>query len=198
MDGVVNFNGILASAAQQALQLRSDTTYRRLVVAGDGNPAAKGVLEALSPKTVLAVPASDDGDAALVLSGLWLLHDWLEPSHTLSQGVETVNGSFWHALLHRREGDFNNARYWYGKCRNHPAMATLATEGQAIVKASNASDDARTITRDGWDTYAMVDFVESVYDAADDHPPVQLARDLQNLEWRILFDYTVRAAVRTR
>ncbi|HEV7298996.1 MAG TPA: hypothetical protein VGN72_06480 [Tepidisphaeraceae bacterium] len=194
MVGLVDFNGILTASAQQALALRTDSTYRRLVVSGDGDPAAKALLDGVTPATVLVAPARDEGEAALVLAGLWLLHDWLEPSHTLSQGVETANGSFWHAVLHRREGDFNNARYWYGKCRNHPVMATLATEGQAIVKASNASDDARTITRNGWDTYAMVDFVESVYDAADDHPPVQLARDLQNLEWRILFDYTVRAA----
>jgi hypothetical protein len=30
--------------------------------------------------------------------------------------------SFWHAIMHRREGDFWNSKYWYARCRNHPAL----------------------------------------------------------------------------
>src|SRR2546426_5983164 len=45
-------------------------------------------------------------------AGLWLYVDNLERSHTVSQGIETSTGSFWHGIMHRREGDFSNSHHW--------------------------------------------------------------------------------------
>ena len=46
--------------------------------------------------------------AATCRSGLWLYHDFLDEAHTISQEIETPEGSYWHALVHRREPDFSN------------------------------------------------------------------------------------------
>jgi len=53
--------------------------------------------------------------ARCCLSGVWLMHDFLDESHTISQGIATSSGSFWHGIMHRREGDFSNAKYWFRK-----------------------------------------------------------------------------------
>ena len=50
--------------------------------------------------------------AAACLAGLWLHHNFLDESHTLSQDIDTTTGSYWHAIMHRREGDYGNAKYW--------------------------------------------------------------------------------------
>lgn len=50
-------------------------------------------------------------------AGIWLYIDDLEASHTVSQGIETDLGSAWHAVMHRREGDFSNAKYWWARVR---------------------------------------------------------------------------------
>jgi hypothetical protein len=53
-------------------------------------------------------------------AGIWLYVDDLDRSHTISQSIHTPAGSFWHAIMHRREGDFGNSKYWLRQTRSHP------------------------------------------------------------------------------
>ena len=46
-------------------------------------------------------------------AGIWLYVDDLERSHGISQNLHTAEGSYWHGIMHRREGDFSNAKYWF-------------------------------------------------------------------------------------
>lgn len=43
-------------------------------------------------------------------------------SHTVSQGIEGTTGSYWHGIMHRREGDFSNSHYWFNKVGGHPVI----------------------------------------------------------------------------
>ena len=58
-----------------------------------------------------------------LLRALWhdAKGDW-ERAHQLAQDVETEDGAWVHAYLHRKEGDLANARYWYrrGNRADHP------------------------------------------------------------------------------
>lgn len=60
------------------------------------------------------------------LAGLWLLAGDLDASHEISQSLSDRTGSFWHAVMHRREGDFGNAKYWFHRVGRHPVLAQLA------------------------------------------------------------------------
>jgi hypothetical protein len=55
-------------------------------------------------------------------AGLWLYVDDLDRSHTISQGIEDVTGSYWHGIMHRREGDFSNSHYWMRRAAGHPLL----------------------------------------------------------------------------
>ncbi len=61
----------------------------------------------------------------LCLSGLWLLAGDLNRSHEISQKHSSAEGSFWHGIMHRREGDFGNAKYWFRRVGNHPVITQL-------------------------------------------------------------------------
>ncbi len=63
----------------------------------------------------------------LVLAGLWLLAGELDKSHAISQQYESADGAVWHGIMHRREGDFWNAKYWFRKAAGHPLYQTLRT-----------------------------------------------------------------------
>ena len=58
------------------------------------------------------------GDA--IKSGLLLWNDALDESHNISQGLENQTGSYWHGIMHRREPDYSNAKYWFGRVGTHP------------------------------------------------------------------------------
>lgn len=58
-------------------------------------------------------------------AGLWLYVDELDRSHAISQGISDATGSFWHGIMHRREGDFSNSHYWFNRVGHHPAMDTI-------------------------------------------------------------------------
>lgn len=59
------------------------------------------------------------------VSGLWLLAGDIDRSHTLSQDITNHEGSFLHAIMHRREGDFSNAKYWFNRVGQHPVIDQL-------------------------------------------------------------------------
>lgn len=112
-------------------------------------------LAALSDTELLGLDRIIDEDAAAcVRSGLLLLGDDLDRSHTLSQSIDSPDGNFWHGIMHRREPDYGNSKYWFRRVGDHPTFDTLP----AHVNAGPAADE---ITVSGsWDPFAMVDIVE--------------------------------------
>src|SRR6056297_3123890 len=92
------------------------------------------------------IPASNH---PLCLSGLWLLAGELDRSHTISQDLPAAEGSFWHGIMHRREADFSNAKYWFRRVGSHPVSDRLAEMASDVyddpcsfVDACSHADDA--------------------------------------------------------
>jgi len=187
----------LSDAAMEILRSGADQAYARLVVvrapSGAASGAIRGTLAGLTPTTVLRAPATSHDDAHALIAGLWLWHDFLEESHNISQGIPSPTGRFWHAIMHRREGDFSNAKYWYAKCANHPVLPSLNARASAILNPLPAEKALLRLTANGWNTNAFVDFVEQLHDRPND-PHYRLAVALQRLEWQALFDHCTRAA----
>src|SRR5688572_8078834 len=99
---------------------------RRELGAGRPSSSSRSALKTLSQESTFAhTRVVDDEMAACCVAGVWLLHDFLDESHTLSQGIDTSAGSFWHGIMHRREGDFSNAKYWFRHTGRHPAMGPI-------------------------------------------------------------------------
>lgn len=59
---------------------------------------------------------------------------WIE-AHHLAQEVDTADGAWVHAYLHRKEGDAPNAQYWYNRAGKKSPNNSLEEEWEEIVKA---------------------------------------------------------------
>jgi len=79
------------------------------------------VFDVTLTKEIAALTAPD-----LVKAGLYLLNDDLATSHTLAQVHEGEPlADYWHAIIHRREGDYGNSRYWFGRAGQEPVLAQI-------------------------------------------------------------------------
>ncbi len=141
---------------------------------GVPNKAVRDQLDAMTvPNAFAHAKVLDPTMARACLSGVWLLHDFLDESHSISQAIDTPEGSFWHGIMHRREGDFSNSKYWFRMTGDHPVFEEL----------SEACDH--------WDPYEFVDQCKAAIRSTDDSG----CRRLQQAEWEHLFDYCYRHAV---
>ena len=118
-------------------------------------------------------------DKPEIAAGLWLYVDELDRSHVLSQQMHTPTGSFWHAIMHRREGDFSNSKYWYRRTGKHPAMNRIRTAGGGAGAGTSEG---------GYDPAAFVDRVQRCHEKAGQSPDPELI-SIQHKEWLALFEW---------
>jgi hypothetical protein len=116
-------------------------------------------------------------------AGIWLLAGDLNRSHEVSQNLETVEGSYWHGIMHRREGDFWNAKYWFRKVGPHPVFEQLAQH----LSLANSTLPIQDLSSSTKVAAALVDSCERALSSQ----PEQV-NELQRicwLEWQFLFHY---------
>lgn len=161
---------------------------------GQPNLRAKPALAALRAEELFAPghPANLDM-AGACLAGLWLRHNFLDESHTLSQDIDTPTGSYWHGIMHRREPDYGNAKYWFRHVGRHAIFGDLAAEARVLAAAQPSIDLAVSLLAESeWDPFQFVDLCQQA--ALDQGPLEALCRAIQQREWELLFEFSFRAA----
>ncbi len=178
-----------ASFSPAVRELLSD---ERLCPLGPGQPneSQRPRLATLTAETLAAPQAVRRGDFARgCLAGLWLYHDFLDESHRLSQDIASVEGSYWHGILHRREPDYGNAAYWFRRVGRHPVFADLGTAASQLAAASGTSLSIPS----PWDPFWFIDYCEACANGPESGQ--RLARLIQQREWELLFTYCYQRAI---
>lgn len=78
--------------------------------------------------------SSPPAELGPALAGLWwdARGDWTQ-AHDRAQEDEGPDGAWVHAYLHRKEGDQDNAAYWYRRAKKPVCKEPLEAEGRHIV-----------------------------------------------------------------
>lgn len=167
----------------------------RLFDLGPGSPneAIKPKLDRLQAAHLFDQHVRNRDFANACMAGLWLYHDFLDQSHTISQAIYNSTGSYWHGIMHRREPDYGNSKYWFRRVGDHPIFAELCREAASLCSGSRAPSAARLASLDHWDPFAFVDLCQSANGRGDEAE--LLCRQIQLREWELLFDFSYQQAV---
>src|SRR5262249_18452558 len=162
-----------------AALLRED----RLAPLGPGTPnrSVRAALEAATAEKLFGDQQVRDRHMAdACRAGLWLYHDFLDESHKISQDIDTPTGSYWHAIMHRREPDPSHSKYWWRRVGSHSVLQQLTEQ---------APSPGCPLTH----PFSFVYPFQPVPDTGPAHQ--ETARRVQRLEWELLFDHCYRKAL---
>jgi hypothetical protein len=144
-------------------------------------PCAAAALRGSEPKQLFPSARSPQG----VLAGLLLYLNCWDEAHDIAQNLETPEGSYWHALVHRMEPDAWNSQYWFRRVGRHPIFQDLRNRAASILAEH---PEANFHLPEVWDSAIFGKFCDRAIErsgSADE----SLATKIHNVEWQLLIDW---------
>lgn len=147
------------------------------------------------------LPSSPEADTSrLLVAALHLWNDNLEAAHEIVQFFEQQpTGCLLHAIVHRREGDYWNAKYWIGRAGAHPAYHALQARTSRLLEDRHAeaaesgrqlAEAFRTMADQGeWNPYLFVETVAMQQSMAREETANELLETIQQLELMSVIRY---------
>ena len=138
--------------------------------------------------------------AEAIKSGLLLWNDALDESHNISQELGNQTGSYWHGIMHRREPDYSNSKYWFGRVGTHPIFPALRERALELFEGTQNPSDAladigQTIAaQEAWDAYQFIDWCQAA-EGDTDSDVTRFLQQVQAEEIKLLLAYSYRNAV---
>lgn len=139
----------------------------------------------------------EENTRRLLQSAALLWHDDLDGSHEISQSIQTADGSFLHGIMHRREPDNSNAKYWFRRVGDHPSFPALAVavrdfadanspESQTLRKSGKVSGEfdfvSSLIPNGRWDAFAFVDACHHAMKQTESPSAAEIQKNLQTIQ----------------
>ena len=116
-------------------------------------------IHTLSDEALFGGDIDDSNAAKAARAGLLLSAGGLEDAHRIVQDFDTPEARYWHGIVHRREPDPSNAKYWFRQLAHHPVFDDLArkvmSENLPRKRAVN-----HILQSGRWDPFRFVDLCD--------------------------------------
>lgn len=118
------------------------------------------------------------------VAGVYVWLGSFESAHAVAQDLETPEGRYWHAIVHRMEPDSWNSGYWFRQLGSHPVFAALRVEAVRLVGETGGGFRVPEV----WDPHRFIAFCDEVREEPAG-ALLELARRIHTAEWRLLFHH---------
>ncbi|MSU60852.1 MAG: hypothetical protein EXS31_00400 [Pedosphaera sp.] len=138
-------------------------------------------LEAVFKSQRISQPAQP-----LVRAATFLWHDHLDEAHVLVQDEHSTDAAFIHGIMHRREPDYSNAKYWFHRVGRHETFSLIASHAAEIL--AKESNPALTSLVEGrkWNPMKFIDACEEIASNPANEPQRLLLQQIQQIEFEVL------------
>jgi hypothetical protein len=156
-------------------------------------------LERGKAPSIAAKAVADSGLSPLVKGALYLYLDCFEEAHNIANEREGAwEGNWLHAILHRREPDAGNAKYWYARVQApegaYRAIGWAAMEILGNKPPKGLEKLAEKVKKSClWEPELFVEACDKVRQGPPNSPEYQMLVRLQEIEWRNLLEAFLKA-----
>lgn len=132
---------------------------------------------------------------SLLQGALYLCFDCFDEAHHVANENEgTVAGNWIHAIVHRREPDASNSKYWYHRVKvPEKRLRSIGKEALGFLETHPAKELESLAQKLGmsksWEPEAFVDLCEKFRDGNPDSAAYRTLAGIQEIEWKGLADF---------
>jgi hypothetical protein len=123
------------------------------------------------------------------LTGLLLMSGCWAEAHDVASEMDTPEGRYWHALIHRMEPDTWNSNYWFRSVGQHPLFPALLEQAAAVAAQS---EPAALGLGQQWDSKQFNELCEQARGSTDE-ALVKAVREIHSIEVHLLWDWCLAA-----
>jgi hypothetical protein len=151
-----------------------------------GREAVAGLIEkgqeAANPKTIL------------LQSAFYVCFDCFKEAHNIAQDHEGLIGNWLHAILHRREPDAGNSKYWYDRVKLPGKVSQgIAEESLKLLKSLSLQELEplqRKMSKSGaWEPEIFVDLCDQFRPKDPSSLAYWTLAKIQEIEWWCLVEF---------
>jgi len=165
---------------EELLANEEEDLLLRLVPSESGDPEVLRRIRTASELDLTGgAVMADPTHSPLIRAGLLYAYDAIDESHRIVQQIQTDHASYWHGMLHRREGDFENSRYWFRRTGELGIFSELHARAAAVSPLMGRQNN--------WDPYVLVGQCEQARFGGDQDLKELVA--LQRVEFEVMFDF---------
>ncbi len=123
-----------------------------------------------------------------VKAGLLYREGKWDQAHSVAQEMDCPEGSFWHAILHRSEGDWSNSAYWFRQVVRPHVYPLIHADAASMLGVQR---DLKWKTGDAWDPLKFNEWCREAA-AMPGSEKERMVIDIQVVEWKHLFNWCLQ------
>ena len=156
------------------------------IVAAEGGPLSLSEIQKFYDDELVPL-VKNKRYGRICLAALMFAQDYIWEGHEIVQDYPELEASWWHAFMHRMEGDYGNSAYWY---RRVGEPAEYVGFFEAVKKLELDSGISSIQDASSWDPFVFNGLIDRYRNTSEES-----LKKVHELEFNFLFGLCLNKAV---